>query len=81
MLVAKGSAHIMKYVIIIPDGAADLPIDDLEGKTPLEAAHTPNTDRLAIKREIAASCPSRKSSKPNRCLSCARRSGIRLICV
>ena len=37
----------MKYVIIIPDGAADLPVPDLEGKTPLEAADTPNTDRLA----------------------------------
>ncbi|MEZ6193459.1 MAG: cofactor-independent phosphoglycerate mutase [Phycisphaerales bacterium] len=37
----------MKYVIIIPDGAADLPVDDLGGKTPLEAAKTPNTDKLA----------------------------------
>ena len=34
----------MKYVIIIPDGAGDFPIDDLGGKTPLEAADTPNTD-------------------------------------
>ncbi len=38
----------MKYVIIIPDGAADFPIDDLGGKTPLQAAATPNTDRLAL---------------------------------
>ncbi len=37
----------MKYVIIIPDGAGDFPIDDLGGKTPLEAADTPKTDRLA----------------------------------
>ena len=37
----------MKYAIIIPDGAADLPIAELGGKTPLEAAHTPNMDRIA----------------------------------
>ena len=39
----------MKYVLIIPDGAADFPVDDLDGKTPLEAARTPNIDRLASK--------------------------------
>ena len=37
----------MKYVIIIPDGAADLPIAELDGKTPFEAARTPNLDALA----------------------------------
>jgi 2,3-bisphosphoglycerate-independent phosphoglycerate mutase len=29
-----------KYVIIIPDGAADEPLQSLGGKTPLEAAET-----------------------------------------
>src|SRR5688572_5927099 len=38
----------MKYAIIIPDGAADDPLPELGGKTPLEAAHTPNMDRVAI---------------------------------
>jgi len=38
----------MKYVIIIPDGAADEPLDDLGGKTPFEAAKKPHTDRLSI---------------------------------
>src|SRR5271156_3651092 len=38
----------MKYAIIIPDGAADEPLVELGGKTPLEAAHTPNMDRIAI---------------------------------
>lgn len=38
----------MKYVIIIPDGAADFPLDALDGQTPLEAAATPHIDRLAI---------------------------------
>ncbi|MEX0746041.1 MAG: cofactor-independent phosphoglycerate mutase [Phycisphaeraceae bacterium] len=37
----------MKYVIIIPDGAADYPLEELEGQTPLEAARTPNIARLA----------------------------------
>lgn len=37
----------MKYVVIIPDGGADLPIPELNGLTPFEAADTPNLDRLA----------------------------------
>lgn len=37
----------MKYVIVIPDGAADAPQDALGGRTPLEAARTPALDRLA----------------------------------
>ncbi len=37
----------MKYVIVIPDGAADFPIEELGGKTPLEAAETPNLRAIA----------------------------------
>jgi 2,3-bisphosphoglycerate-independent phosphoglycerate mutase len=37
----------MKYVIIIPDGAADYPLDELDGRTPLEAARKPNMDRVS----------------------------------
>src|SRR5215813_7478813 len=37
----------MKYAIIIPDGAADEPLKELGGRTPLEAAATPNMDRIA----------------------------------
>jgi 2,3-bisphosphoglycerate-independent phosphoglycerate mutase len=37
-----------KYVIIVPDGAADEPLELFEGKTPLEAAHTPNMDRISV---------------------------------
>jgi 2,3-bisphosphoglycerate-independent phosphoglycerate mutase len=36
-----------KYVILLGDGMADLPIESLGGKTPLEYASTPNMDRLA----------------------------------
>ncbi|MDO5849179.1 MAG: cofactor-independent phosphoglycerate mutase [Methanobrevibacter sp.] len=39
----------MKYVIFIPDGSSDYPIDELGGKTPLEVANTPNIDALASK--------------------------------
>lgn len=37
----------MKYVLVIPGGAADRPIADLNGLTPLEAADAPNLSRLA----------------------------------
>ncbi|MDD5069861.1 MAG: cofactor-independent phosphoglycerate mutase [Candidatus Omnitrophica bacterium] len=37
----------MKYIVIVPDGAADHPLDSLGQKTPLEAAETPNMDLLA----------------------------------
>ena len=32
----------MKYAIVIPDGCADVPLDALGGKTPLEVANIPN---------------------------------------
>ncbi|CAN5383680.1 cofactor-independent phosphoglycerate mutase [soil metagenome] len=38
----------IKYAIIIPDGAADDPLPELGGKTPIEAARTPNMDRIAM---------------------------------
>ena len=34
----------MKYVILVPDGMADYPIEQLGNKTPLEVAKTPNMD-------------------------------------
>jgi 2,3-bisphosphoglycerate-independent phosphoglycerate mutase len=37
----------MKYVVIIGDGMADRPLEELGGKTPLQYAHTPHLDRLA----------------------------------
>ncbi len=36
----------MKYVVVLPDGAADEPVARLGGRTPLEAARTPNLDRI-----------------------------------
>jgi 2,3-bisphosphoglycerate-independent phosphoglycerate mutase len=37
----------VKYIILQGDGMADYPLDALGGKTPLEAAKTPNMDWLA----------------------------------
>jgi 2,3-bisphosphoglycerate-independent phosphoglycerate mutase len=37
----------VKYLVVIGDGMADFPIDELGGKTPLMAAHKPNMDRCA----------------------------------
>jgi len=37
-----------KYVIIVPDGAADEPIPQLGNKTILEAANIPNIDKVSI---------------------------------
>ena len=37
----------MKYVIVLADGMADLPLSELGGKTPLEYAETPYMDKLA----------------------------------
>ncbi len=37
----------MKHIILLGDGMADEPIDSLGKRTPLQAAHTPNMDRIA----------------------------------
>jgi 2,3-bisphosphoglycerate-independent phosphoglycerate mutase len=38
----------LKYIILQGDGMADYPLEVLGGKTPLEAARTPNMDWLAV---------------------------------
>ncbi len=42
----------MKYIICLGDGMSDEPIEELEGKTPLEVAVTPMMDSLSKKGEI-----------------------------
>ena len=37
----------MKYVVVLPDGVADVPIDELGHKTPLEVATHPHMDWIA----------------------------------
>lgn len=42
----------MKYVIVLGDGMADRPLEELQGMTPLEYAKTPVMDQLAAVGEI-----------------------------
>ncbi len=44
----------MKYLIVIPDGAADEPQESLDGRTPLQAANTPAMDQLARQGQVGA---------------------------
>jgi 2,3-bisphosphoglycerate-independent phosphoglycerate mutase len=38
---------VTKYAIIIPDGAADEPLEELGGQTVFEAAQIPNIDKIS----------------------------------
>ena len=42
----------MKYVVCIPDGCADQPVPDLDGRTPLEVARMPTLSRLAARARL-----------------------------
>lgn len=42
----------MKYIVILSDGMAGRPLEELGGQTTLEAANTPEMDRLAAMSEV-----------------------------
>lgn len=42
----------MKYIVLLGDGMADLPLEELGNKTPLDAAWKPNMDMLARSGEV-----------------------------
>jgi 2,3-bisphosphoglycerate-independent phosphoglycerate mutase len=42
----------MKYVVLVPDGCADEPLAELDGRTPLEAASMPRLAQLAARSEV-----------------------------
>ncbi len=44
------SHNSAKYILLVGDGMADYPLPELNNKTPLEVAHTPNMDRIAACR-------------------------------
>ncbi|MBX4196429.1 2,3-bisphosphoglycerate-independent phosphoglycerate mutase [Candidatus Pacearchaeota archaeon] len=54
----------MKGVFVILDGIADEPCTALHGKTPLEAAKTPNLDALARKSSIGYCYPIKEGVAP-----------------
>jgi 2,3-bisphosphoglycerate-independent phosphoglycerate mutase len=39
----------MKYVVLVPDGMADMPLEELNGRTPMEASNAPNMHMIARK--------------------------------
>ncbi|MCG2712421.1 MAG: cofactor-independent phosphoglycerate mutase [Candidatus Omnitrophica bacterium] len=41
-----------KYIVLVPDGMADYPLDEFGGRTPLEVARTPNMDFMAVNGKI-----------------------------
>ena len=42
----------VKYVVFVPDGCADVPLAELGGRTPLEAARMPRLAALAARGEV-----------------------------
>lgn len=42
----------MKYLVLLCDGMADYPVEELGNVTPMEKAHKPNMDKLARKGEV-----------------------------
>src|SRR5262245_7917740 len=44
--------HCVKYVVLVPDGCADEPLAELDGRTPLEAAAMPRLAALAARGEV-----------------------------
>lgn len=42
----------MKYLVVLCDGMADYPVEELGNKTPLESADTPNMDALAKTAQV-----------------------------
>lgn len=54
-----------KYIFIICDGLGDLPIPELGNRTPLEAAFTPNLDRLAKNGKTGLMYVLGKGVRPN----------------
>jgi len=42
----------MKYAVLVGDGMADYPLNELDGRTPLEVAETPNMDEIARQGQL-----------------------------
>ena len=42
----------MKYLVLLCDGMADYPVEELGNRTPMECAEKPNMDKLAKKSKV-----------------------------
>jgi 2,3-bisphosphoglycerate-independent phosphoglycerate mutase len=60
----------MKYVVVILDGAAGWPIEELGGLTTLQAAHTPNLDALARTGIVGLAKTVPEGSEPSSSAAC-----------
>jgi 2,3-bisphosphoglycerate-independent phosphoglycerate mutase len=60
----------MKYVIVILDGAAGWPLDELGGKTTLQAAQTPNLDSLARDGQVGLAHTVPSGAEPSSSAAC-----------
>jgi 2,3-bisphosphoglycerate-independent phosphoglycerate mutase len=61
---------VVKSVVLIVDGAAGWPLDALGGKTALEAAHTPNLDRLAAEGVVGLARTVPEGMEPSSAIAC-----------
>ncbi|MDR1016812.1 MAG: 2,3-bisphosphoglycerate-independent phosphoglycerate mutase [Coriobacteriales bacterium] len=60
----------MKYAVVILDGAADLPMSELAGKTVLEAAKTPQLDALAQAGQVGLTLNTPKGMEASSNIAC-----------
>lgn len=60
----------MKYILVIPDGAADQPCEKLGGKTPLQAANIPAMRALAKEGTIGLSANVPEGCAPGSDIAC-----------
>ena len=54
----------MKTLVVVAAGAADRPLEDLGGRTPLEAAATPHLDRIATEGRLGRLVPAPPGLRP-----------------
>jgi 2,3-bisphosphoglycerate-independent phosphoglycerate mutase len=54
----------MKALVVVAAGAADRPLEELGGRTPLEAARTPTLDRLATEGRMGRVHPAPANVRP-----------------
>ncbi len=60
----------MKYVVVILDGAAGWPLDELGGRTSLAAAETPNLDMLAREGRVGLAQTVPEGAEPSSSAAC-----------
>ncbi len=60
----------MRSIVLIIDGAAGWPVDVLGGKTSLEAASTPNLDRLASEGSLGLAVTVPEGMEPSSAVAC-----------